>query len=107
MLVLMALMSAGVNAHVTSYDEHEAMHLATTLDAISTVEVSHAYDCNQSHCGHGHTTGLLTEQVSFIKTATTASIPTHLAGWVSSLIASNIERPKWPFTTSAVVNLLG
>ncbi len=116
LLVWMTLMSIGVNAHVNSYDAHETFHIQdqafqeaqnqATTDAITPADASHTDICYQSHCGHGHTTGMLNGNGVCIKTDTAATVPTHRASWASSPIACDIERPKWPFTTPAVVNLL-
>ena len=117
LIVWLTLMSVGANAHVTSDAAHEVLYTqdqavhetqnhTTIFDAVTTADSSHADICNQSHCGHGHTAGMLTRHGTCVKTDTVTTVPTSRASWASSTITSNIERPKWPVTTPAVVNLL-
>jgi hypothetical protein len=121
LIVWLALMSGGANAHAAKEAAHEASHthdhpsqkmqsqsaaLDISADAVTAADVSHTDTCNQSHCGHGHATGMLTRHNRYANTDVNAVVPTSRESWASSSVTSNIERPKWIFTTPAVVSLL-
>jgi hypothetical protein len=121
LIVWLALMASGANAYSTSDAEHVAPHahdhtaqdthdhqpqLDVAIQSPTTQDASHADTCSQSHCGHGHATGLLAPHGTSIKTDRLNAAPTSRASWASSAITANIERPKWPSTTPAVVSLL-
>jgi hypothetical protein len=121
LIVWLALMAGGANAYATTDAEHVAPHSHdhasedkhdhtappdVAMQAPATQDASHADTCSQSHCGHGHATGLLAPHGTSVKTDLLTAAPTSRASWASSAITSNIERPKWPFTTPDVVSLL-
>jgi hypothetical protein len=121
LIVWLALMSGGANAYVTSDAEHVAPHSHSqasqdtydhtpppdvAIQAPTAQDASHADTCSQSHCGHGHATGLLAPHGTSVKTDLLTAAPAYQPSWASNAITSNIERPKWPFTTPAVVSLL-
>ena len=117
LMVWLTLMSVGANAHATDDAAHktfythdhsaqEKQHHVAALDTASSVEVSHTDTCNHSHCGHSHAAGLLGQESASGKTDTVTKVPADRASWATSHIVNNIERPKWPVTTPAVVNLL-
>ena len=120
LIVWMALFAGGANAHGISDSAHGAEHAghahSTTVD--SSIELSAdpanadrasadiVKTCSQSHCGHGHSTGMLMRPNTCIKMNAVTDAPLSSSRWASAAIADNIERPKWPFTTPAVVSLL-
>lgn len=120
LIVWMALFAGGVNAHGISDSAHGAEHAghahSTTVD--SSVEVSAdpanadrasadiVKTCSQSHCGHGHSTGMLMLPSTCIRMDAVTDAPLSSSRWASAAIADNIERPKWPLATPAVVSLL-
>ena len=120
LIVWMALFAGGANAHGISDSAHGAEHAghahSTTVD--SSIELSAdpanadrtsadiVTTCSQSHCGHGHSTGMLMLPSTCIKINAVTDAPLSSSRWASAAIADNIERPKWPFTTPAVVSLL-
>lgn len=117
LIVWLTFMTVGANAHATNDAAHETLYThdhfskekqnnVAAFDAASSVEVSHADTCNHSHCGHSHAAGLLTRDGSCGNTNTATKAPSSRTSWASSHIDNNIERPKWPVTTPAVVNLL-
>lgn len=113
LIVWLALMAGGANAYATTDAEHVAPHAHdhtappdVAMQAPATQDASHADTCSQSHCGHGHATGLLAPHGTSVKTDLLTAAPTSRASWASSAMISSIERPKWPFITPAVVSLL-
>ena len=115
LIVWLALVSGGASAHGASDAAHEALHAAHTHQLSShtpasadneQLQADHANACNQSQCGHGHCAGLLMPPGAPPKVADAASVPLSRGCWASAAIVNNIERPKWPFTTPAVVSLL-
>jgi hypothetical protein len=106
----MALMSGGVNAHSISDAAHEVEHAAqtqtTSIDAPVNLDTEHTDACSQSHCGHGHSTAMLMPVGAQVKADAIFIVPTSTSRWASSAVANNIERPKWLFSTPAVVSLL-
>ena len=117
LIMCLALISGVANAHATAGIAHPVSHshghgsLAPQsqnidIEAGKNGDAAHADHCNQSHCGHGQISGLLAlYSISFKIDALTCA-PTSSTSWASSLIVANIERPKWPFITLAVVSLL-
>ena len=116
-LIWLTFMSASAHAHAANDTAHKAEYTnvqapqknqndASAFDAPTSAEVSHFDTCNHSHCGHGHLAGPLAQDRSCGNTDPTISAPSARTNWITSHIANNIERPKWPFTTPAVVNLL-
>ena len=126
LIVWLTLLSGG--AHAIADARHEASHGAvvvtateaadytvgvaatamravesTTLDA--TTEQAHPETCGDSHCGHGHATGMLATVHTCPANATRDVVLTLQGPWASGDLPPNIERPKWSFTTPAVVNL--
>ena len=117
LIVWLTFMSVGANAHATNDAAHQAPYTqdyfaqekqnhVAAFDTASSMDVSHADTCNHSHCGHGHAAGLLTRDGSYGNTDTATQVTSSRTSWASSHIVNNIERPKWPVTTPAVVNLL-
>ena len=117
LIVWLTFMSVGANAHATSDAAHETLythdHFAeekqnnlVAFDVASSPEASHADNCNHSHCGHGHAAGLLTRDGPSANLNTAIKLQTSRTSWATSHIDNNIERPKWPVTTPAVVSLL-
>ena len=110
LMAWLALMSGGANAHSTSDAAHEAEHATQvhtiSSDTVKSMEADHTDACSQSHCGHGHSTGMLMPVGAQPKVDAACIVPTSTSCWASSAIANNIERPKWPTTTPAVVSLL-
>lgn len=117
LIVWLVLMSGGSHAHATSdaahgtghahdHSAHLTQNQAAAIDAVTAADAAPAEACNQSHCGHSHTTGVLTQHATSIKTDGLSCAPKFRDSWASSLITSNIERPKWSVTTPAVVNRL-
>jgi hypothetical protein len=119
LIVWLALLSSGAHAHAASDAAHAMNHAALhashpdqVQDASPVVKKvdsahgnEHSDTCLQSHCGHSHATGLLAAtglRLSDIPAA--APLPTRQA-WVQRDAPSSIDRPKWRFTTPAVVNL--
>ena len=116
-LIWLTFMSAGAHAHAANHTAHKAEYTnihasqknqndAAAFDAPTSAEVSHFDTCNHSHCGHGHLAGPIAQDRSCGNTDTTISAPSARTNWATIHIANNIERPKWPVTTPAVVNLL-
>ena len=120
LIVWMALFAGGANAHGISDLAHGAEHAghahSTSVDASIEVSADRANadrasadivkTCSQSHCGHGHSTGMLMLPSACIKMDPVADAPLSSNRWASAAIADNIERPKWLLTTPAVVSLL-
>ncbi|MDP1564669.1 MAG: hypothetical protein Q8L91_00190 [Polaromonas sp.] len=117
LIVWLALLSGGAYAHATADAAQELGHIAAhaieaqlagaqdTEKSGATHDHGHAETCGQSHCGHGHSTGMLaTANLCLSDAAVGAALPTPQT-WVSREQAHSIERPKWAFTTPAVVNL--
>jgi len=113
----LALVAGGANAHSISDTAHVAEH-STHMHAADTNAVTHeALDssnadadstdhCKQSHCGHSHGAAIPTSPGTHLKASSRIHAPNTSSRWASAAIANNIERPKWPVTTSAVVSLL-
>lgn len=115
--IWLTFMSAGAYAHAANDAERKAEYTnvhaaqknqkdAAAFDAPASAGVSHFESCNHSHCGHGHLAGPLAQDRSCGNTDTAISAPSACTNWATSHIVNNIERPKWPFTTPVVVNLL-
>ena len=121
MFTLLALMSAGANAHGVHGNVHKAEpkvayvhHSAAqekqsqaVLDNITSKAEANLIDtCDHSHCGHAQLAGLLARDGSDWNIGNASNAPTPRTTWASSQVTSDIERPKWPATTLAVVDLL-
>ena len=120
LIVWMALFAGGANAHGISESAHEAEHAghahSTSVDSSIEVSADRANadrasadivkTCSQSHCGHGHSTGMLMLPSTCIKMDAVADAPLSSSCWASAAVTDNIERPKWLATTPAVVSLL-
>jgi hypothetical protein len=117
LIVWLALLSGGAHAHATADAAQEVGHIAAhALEAqlaaadgadavIAAHDHAHSETCSLSHCGHGHVTGLLSGgEFRFSAPNRGAPLPTP-ASWASREQPDSIERPKWRFTTPAVVNL--
>ena len=118
LILWLVLQSGGAYAHAATDAAQELSHvvahateaqLAVTdgTDARSYADQSHGHSetCSQSHCGHGHTTGMLTTaDLRFSDAVAGAALPSPKF-WVSHEHPNSIERPKWSTTTSSVVNL--
>lgn len=124
-------MSGGANAHMHSVDHHwheahsahdhdhnhdhgEAAKViagATTMLADSSMlDANNAETLTQAHYSHGHShhhAAGLPASCDMLAAVDPPSIkPVSRLPIVSSAIANNIERPKWPVTMPAVVSLL-
>ena len=121
LIAWLAVLSGGANAHVTQDAAHQAtakhdhalhgtQNQSAVVDAMAssaaTPDANHADVRGHSHCGHGHTAGPLEPHEAFVKVLAATCAPTSHVQWASSTISSTIERPKWLFTTPAVVSLL-
>ena len=124
LIVWMAFFAGGANAHGISDLAHGTEHAGhthnTSVDLSFEPSVDLAADrvnadqagadidktCSQSHCGHSHSTGLLMLPTAWIKMDGAADSPLSSSRSASAAITYNIERPKWQFTTPAVVSLL-
>ena len=124
LFVWMALFAGGANAHGISDLAIGAEHaghahspkvdlsvdprIEVSADLVNTDQASTdiGKTCSQSHCGHGHNTGMLMLANTSIKMDAVAGVAFSSSRWVSAAITDNIERPKWLFTTPAVVSLL-
>ena len=117
LIVWLALLSGGAHAHAAADAAQELGHMAAhaleaQLAGASGLEPSgvshqheHSESCSLSHCGHGHATGLPPATHPGLSDApASAPLPT-LQAWASREQPNTIERPKWGFTTPAVVNL--
>jgi len=116
LIVWLALLSGGAHAHAAADAAQELGHMAAHAveaqragaERADTSIAAHEHNCEScslSHCGHGHTTGLLASaELRFSDAGVAAPLPTP-ASWASCEPADSIERPKWSFTTPAVVNL--
>jgi hypothetical protein len=111
--VWLTLMSGGAYAHALHTHDQSAQVSQSQMQALSLVvyaapeaDTSQVDSCNHTHCGHGHAAGMVAAQSTSPKTDAKIAPPSSRASWVSSPIPNNIERPKWLFTTLAVVNLL-
>ncbi|WP_395058672.1 hypothetical protein [Polaromonas sp.] len=117
LIVWLALLSGNAYAHAAADAAQELGHLAAhaveaqlagaqdTEKSGITHDHGHSESCGLSHCGHGHSTGMLaTANLGFSNAGVGAPLPTPQA-WVIREQPNSIERPKWAFTTPAVVNL--
>lgn len=117
LIVWLALLSGGAHAHAAADAAQELGHIAAhaneaQLTGAQDAEKSraahdhgHSESCNLNHCGHGHATGMLPNaHLQLSDAPASAPLPTQQA-WASREQANSIERPKWAFTTPAVVNL--
>ena len=110
LIVWFAFLSSSAYAGVATDAVHEAEHAAnmhgSSSHTASDVDVNHAEACSQSHCGHGHGVGFVMPIGSCPKADVSAGVPMSNGCWASAAANNNIERPKWLFTTPAVVSLL-
>ena len=117
LIVWLALLSGGAHAHAAADAAQEVGHIAAhAMEAqlavahgadtsVAAHEHGHSESCSLSHCGHGHATGMPAGAgLRFSDASVGAPLPTA-PSWVSREQADSIERPKWRFTTPAVVNL--
>jgi hypothetical protein len=117
LIVWLALLSGGAHAHAAADAAQEVGHIAAhAVEAqlaaaegadgvIAAHEHGHSESCSLSHCGHGHATGMLASaEIRFSDAAAAAPLP-QPPSWASREQPNSIERPKWRFTTPAVVNL--
>ena len=84
----------------------DAQHTLAQSDTAAPAELHHTDSCSHSHCGHSHAAGVMAVHSTYVAAGATTGVPTLGASWASSAVIDNIERPKWPFTTPAVVSLL-
>lgn len=112
LIVWLALLSGGAHAHAAADAAQELGHIAAHAvegqgveHAAVTHDHGHSETCGLNHCGHGHATGMLPNaNLHLSDVPAIAALPTPQA-WASHEQANSIERPKWQFTTPAVVNL--
>ena len=109
-----ARMAAHANGHETANVQHavgqttqnqSAQDDTRNLAAAAVPGASHADACSQTHCGHGHATGILETPSTFHLGDGTTSAPAMHRSDTGNSIATTIERPNWRFTTPAVVSL--
>ena len=93
--------AAGPATHTQSAQDGTRNHAT-----VATADTSPADACSQTHCGHGHATGILETQRTFALVDAAASSPATHRRDTGNIIATSIERPNWRFTTPAVVSLL-
>ena len=130
LIVWLAFVSGGAGAHaindVAQMAGHAARHDAVTVQdafgqarqtpsaqddtrnhaTVATADTSATDACSQTHCGHGHATGILDTQSIFALVDAATSAPATHRRDTGNIIATTIERPNWRFTTPAVVSLL-
>lgn len=113
LIVWLVLMSGSVAAHATIEAAHDVGHAATHAlaqdagsDETSHTNADHPDTCNQSHCNYAQNPGLFASLKTCPKTEATSNAPRASNIWASSALRNNIERPKWPHATPAVVSLL-
>ena len=117
LIMWMALLSLGANAHATiqtapaaghSHDHASltTQHHVAAAEGIAAVDVKHADICSHSHCGHGYATGIAAGLYAWVKNNDPTTAPVTRVSWLSSAVTDNIERPKWHCSTPAVVSLL-
>lgn len=113
LIVWLALLSGGAHAHAAADAAQELGHIAAhAIEAQQAGEEQagtphdhgHSESCSQSHCGHGHATGMLAAHLRFSDASAVTPLPTQQA-WTGREQPNAIERPKWSSTTSTVVNL--
>ena len=125
LIVWLALVSGGASAHAISDVAHMAGHGAVNVHpasgqatqtqsaqddtrnpaTVAAADTSPTDACSQTHCGHGHATGILETQSTFALVDAATSAPATHRRDTSNIIATTIERPNWCFTTPAVVSL--
>lgn len=118
LVVWLTLLSGGAYAHAATDAAQELSHIvahateaqlavANGSDARSYADEAHGHSetCSQSHCGHSHTTGMLTTSDLRFSDAVAGDACPSPNFWVSHEHPNSIERPKWSTTTSLVVNL--
>ena len=117
LIMWMALLSLGANAHATlqtapaaahSHDHASltTQHHVAAAEGIAAIDVKHADTCSHSHCGHGYATGIAAGLYAWVKNNDPTTAPATRVSWLSSAVTDNIERPKWHRTTAVVVSLL-
>jgi len=117
----LALMSGGANAYATTDADHLAPHAhdlvsqdqhdhktmpEVAIQAPTTQDADCNDCCSQAHCEKCHATYLLTPHGTRFITDRLNTAPRFHLSSASSAITANIERPKWSYTTPAVVSLL-
>lgn len=114
LIVWLVLMAGGANAHGISDSAHDVEHSghmhASSASASGEADTDRASAdpvkaCSQSHCGHGHSIGLLIQPSNHHKLDAISDAPKTSRHWASGNVTDTIERPKWIPTTPAVVNL--
>lgn len=118
LIVWLTLLSGGAYAHAAADAAQELGHIAAHAveaqlevadgtDARSYADQGpgHSETCSQSHCGHGHTTGMVTTADERFNDAVAGDARPSPKFWASCEQPNSIERPKWSTTTSLVVNL--
>lgn len=84
-------------------DDMASTQEAKKIDAAHGSE--HTETCSLSHCGHGHATGMLPGVPLRLSDVPAGAPLPGAQAWASREQPNSIERPKWVFTTPAVVNL--
>ena len=128
LIVWLTLLSGG--AHAIADARHEASHATVVVVGIQpahasmgvpaavikavestefdgTVDKAQSETCSHSHshCGHGHTIGMLPTVHTCLTDASRDMVLALETPWLSGELPPTIERPKWSYTTPAVVNL--
>jgi len=126
LIVWLTLLSGG--AHANADARHEASHATVAVIALQSahanmavtgavikavestaldapVDQAQCETCSHSHCGHGHTAGMLPTGHTCLTDASRDVVLALETPWLSGELPPTIERPKWSYTTPAVVNL--
>ena len=117
LIICMTFMGFSIDAHAAHLATHETFHAlnhsvqkqhnnVAAPEATSPLEASAADSCNECHCGHGHTVGLIKSHPTNVSKDAVANAPSFRTTWLTSPSSNDIERPNWPVTTPVVVNLL-
>ena len=100
-VVVVATQSAHANMGGTA----AVVKAVESTEVDGTVDKAQSETCSHSHCGHGHTTGMLPTGHTCLTDASRDVVLALETPWFSGELPPTIERPKWSFTTPAVVNL--
>ena len=125
LIVWLALMAGGANAHTHSADmhSHDVIHAhdhdksvlanigeSTSLEDASTLDADYSEKLNKVHSCHSHThhhaAGLPSCHDMLAVADLPSLTPVFSQRFACIALANDVERPKWPFTTPAVVSLL-
>ena len=130
LIVWLALMAGGANAHTHSADmhSHDVIHAhdhdhdhdhnnsvlanvgeTSLLEDASTLDADYSEKLNKVHPCHSHThhhaAGLPSCHDMLAVADLPSLTPVFSQRFACTALANDVERPKWPFTTPAVVSL--